>query len=467
VNLRLLATDAMALPALSEQQREALLATVRLLTQVAFGSLIVLSPFRARWELAARPAGSVYGDYTDFLLYWSDVAFVAVLALWALSLLISGKRPWLGPAVIRWPVVALMVATWASIPFSVDAPLSAYSALRLTAAVLLGLYVANELSLRQLALPLAVMVGLQAVVGVSQAIDQGSVGLYGLGEYRLDVNAGGTSVVWSDVGPRQLRAYGLTDHPNILGGLLAVSLLLIGGVAARARSEWTALFGTVFAIGCVALVLTFSRGAGLAMAMALVLVFGLLALRRDRRTFIGWAGICVAAFVLCLTLVKPYGDYLSIRTGLLESGPTSSTEQRAISEREALAKATNEIFVSRPLLGVGAGGLPTAMSERFPDFSYFYQPAHFALLTVAAETGLVGGMAYGALMVVPFFLLWWRRKELTPDLIAVSGALLAVTLIGLLDYYTWTLAPGRILFWLVLGLWVAEYARRSEAPADA
>jgi O-antigen ligase len=467
VNPRLLATEAMALPALSEAHREAILPFVRLLTQVAFGVLIVVAPFRARWDLVARPHSTVYGDYTDFLLYWSDVAFIAVLVLWGMSLLIAGRRPWLGPAAVRWPVIVLVVATWASVPFSVDAGLSAYSALRLTGAVLLALYVANEVSLRQLALPLVVMVGLQAVVGVSQTIDQGSVGLYGLGEYRLDVNAPGTSVVWSETAPRLLRAYGLADHPNILGGLLAVALLLIGGVAARARGEWTALFGTVFAIGCAALVLTFSRGAALAMAFALLLVFGLLAYRKQRRTLIGWAGICIAAAVLCLTLVKPYGTYLSVRTGLLESGPTSSTEQRSISEREALARVTNEIFVSRPLLGVGAGGLPTAMSDRFPDFSYYYQPAHFALLTVAAETGLVGGMAYGALIVVPFVLLWWRRRELSPDLIAISGALLSLTVIGFLDYYTWSLAPGRILFWLVIGLWVAAYARRREDAADA
>jgi hypothetical protein len=56
---------------------------------------------------------------------------------------------------------------------------------------------------------------------------------------------------------------------------------------------------------------------------------------------------------------------------------------------------------------------------------------------------------------------------LSPDLIAITGALVALTVIGMLDYYTWTLAPGRILFWLVLGLWVAAYARRREDPVDA
>jgi O-antigen ligase len=128
---------------------------------------------------------------------------------------------------------------------------------------------------------------------------------------------------------------------------------------------------------------------------------------------------------------------------------------------------SNDVFVARPLLGVGAGTLPKAIKNGWPDFAYDYQPAHFALLTVAAETGIVGGMMYGALMVVPFVLLWWRRRELTPELIGVSGALLAVTVIGLFDYYTWSLAPGRIWFWLVLGLWAGAYMRRREVPTDA
>ena len=467
MNLRVLAADAMALPVLSEQRRESVLMAVNVLTRVAFGVLIVLSPFRARFELASRPDLPVYRDYTDFLLYWSDIAFLVFLGLWGLGLIVGGRRPWLGPAVIRWSVIGLLLAVWASVPLSVDASLSVYNALRLTGAAVLALYVANEVRLEQLAPALIVMIGLQAVVGVSQAIDQGSVGLYGLGEYHLDVNAGGTSVVWSDVGPRQLRVYGLSDHPNILGGLLAMSLLLLGAAAARARNEWTVLLGVVFAVGCAALVLTFSRAAALSMALGLVLVFGLLAYRRSWRSLASWAAVCVGAAILCLTLIKPYGPYLSIRSGLLESGPASSTEQRSISEREALAKNANEIFVVHPLLGVGAGALPSAMLDAYPDFGYNYQPAHFALLTVAAETGLLGGMFYGALMIAPFALLWWRRRELTPELIAVSGALLAMTIIGLFDYYTWSLAPGRIWFWLVLGLWVSAYARRSGAAADA
>jgi O-antigen ligase len=311
------------------------------------------------------------------------------------------------------------------------------------------------------------MVVLQAVAGIGQAIDQESVGLHELGEYRLDVNAGGTSVVWSDEGPRQLRAYGLSDHPNILGGMLALSLLLLAWAAVRARGLWRAPLAVVFALGCAALLLTFSRSGGLALGLGLLFVFALFAYRRDWRQVAAWAAVALGGVIVCLALVKPYGAELWQRGVVLEPSEVSSTESRSLSEREALVKVSNDVFVGRPLLGVGPGALPSAIKDGWPDFVYNYQPAHFALLTVAAETGIAGGMLYGALIVVPFILLWWRRHELTPEQIAASGALLAVTIIGMLDYYTWSLAPGRIWFWLVLGLWVAAYMRRREAPADA
>ena len=468
MNLRLLGADALALPALSGERREDVLAAVRALTFVAFSTLIVLSPFRARFELLSRPDTPVYADYTDFLLFWSDVAFLAFLALWGLSLLIGGRAPNLGPSVIRWPVVGLLTVTWLSSVVSIDPALSAYNALRLTGAVALAVYVINEVdSVAKLAPALVALVVLQAVAGIGQAVDQESVGLYDLGEHRLDVNAGGTSVVWSDEGPRQLRAYGQSDHPNILGGLLALALLLVGSAAARARGLLIAPLAVVFALGCGALLLTFSRTGGLALALGLLFVFGLFAYRQDWRHAGAWAAVALGGAIVCLALIKPYGDELWQRGVVLEPSAVSSTESRSLSEREALVKVSNDVFVGRPLLGVGAGALPSAIKDGWPDFVYNYQPAHFVLLTVAAETGIVGGMMYGALILVPFLLVWWRRRELTPELIAASGALLAITIIGFLDYYTWSLAPGRIWFWLVLGLWVAAYMRRQGAPADA
>jgi O-antigen ligase len=244
-------------------------------------------------------------------------------------------------------------------------------------------------------------------------------------------------------------------------------VLMVGAAAVKAGEIWRAPLAVVFAVGCAAVFVTFSRTGGLALAMGLLLILGLFAYQRNWRSLLAWSAVAAGGAILCVALIKPYGDELWQRGAVLEPSAQSTTESRSLSEREALVKVTNDAFVARPILGVGAGALPKALKDQNPDFGYNYQPAHFALLTVAAETGIVGGMMYGALIVVPFFLLWWRRRELTPELIAASGALLAVTVIGLLDYYTWSLAPGRIWFWLVLGLWVAAYMRRQEAPADA
>ncbi len=107
------------------------------------------------------------------------------------------------------------------------------------------------------------------------------------------------------------------------------------------------------------------------------------------------------------------------------------------------------------------------MKEDFPDFQYDYAPAHIAILVVAAETGILGAFAHGVIMLAPLILLWLRRDRLTPELIGVSAAFVALQIIGLFDYYTWSLTAGRTWFWLILGLWIVTYRRAVDRAADA
>ena len=75
----------------------------RPLSRICFAALVALSPFRGRIELAARPTPGVYGDYTDFLVFWSDVALLATLTLWAVSLLRARTVPTIGSRFIALP----------------------------------------------------------------------------------------------------------------------------------------------------------------------------------------------------------------------------------------------------------------------------------------------------------------------------------------------------------------------------
>jgi len=427
--------------------------------------LIVLSPFRAKFLLVARPDGAVWRDYTDFLLYWSDVLLLAVLALWGASLLLERRRVRTGPALVRWPVAGLLAAIWLSVPFSLDPALSAYTALRLSALVALALFVANEVrTVRQIAPALFLMVVSQAAAGLWQVAEQGSAGLGALGELPLDPARAGASVVSAADTPRLLRAYGLTDHPNILGGLIAFALLLLAGTAVRLRSAWFWACAASFGLGGAALLVAFSRGAWLAMAAGIAVLLGLALYRRERSRMQAWLALCLAAAVVCAPLGAHYSRYVGIRLGIAGAAE-SATEEQSLTERETLASNAVEVFAGRPLLGVGAGALPGAMRDAFPQSNVEFQYAHAVLLDAFAEAGLPGGIAYAALLAAPWALLWRRRGRLTPELMAASAALAAVTVAGFFDYYTWTWAPGRIWAWLVLGLWAAAWERADAEDA--
>src|SRR5262249_44581653 len=111
------------------------------------------------------------------------------------------------------------------------------------------------------------------------------------------------------------------------------------------------------------------------------------------------------------------------------------------------------------------GGLPLAVHDAAPGFRYDAQPSAIVPLDVAAETGVVGGLAYIAVLVAPWVALLRRRRPWSTELIVSHALLAAVTVIGLVDYYTWSYAPGRFWFWLVIGLCAGAHRRARLAEA--
>ena len=436
----------------------------RRLAWLAFAALIVLSPFRAvvaEWE---RPIPQIATSYTRFGLGWPDVALLATLALWVVSLALRPRAVAVGPSALSVPVAGLLVVAWLGVPSSVDPSLAAYNAVKLVLVVALGVYVLNELDrIDRLAVPIVIMVAIQAVVVLGQTVGQGSVGLSILGEQRLDPARTGISVVAAVDGTRLLRAYGLSPHPNILGGILAFALLTLIAALGRTRRE-RIVRSIVFALGVVALLLTFSRAAWVGFAVGAVVGVAMLAAMRDRAAIRRWAGVTIAGIVLCIPFVLAFAPYLAARANM--SGPVA-TEVRSLDERLALAAASADVFVDRPLLGSGLGTLPTALFLDDPTFGWAYQPAHVVALVAAAETGILGLLCYLVIVIAPWVLLVRDRARWTPWLAGASAALAAVTTVGLFDYYTWTPSGGRIWAWIALGAWVAAYRAAMQGRRDA
>jgi O-antigen ligase len=421
-----------------------------------------LSPWRYRIELVQRPQPPIYADYTDLLLFVPDILLLLTLLFWSISLLIRRRRVVFGPAVLGLPLVALTFFGLLSVFASVDPVLSLYHWIRLLMLNGFYLYIVNEVrSLQELVFPAIVLVLTQSLVGIGQFLSQRSINLQVLGEYLLDPSWSGVSIAWAG-GERLLRAYGLSDHPNILGGCLAFALLILGVYyACCATAVSRPVIAAVIGLGTLALLVTLSRSAWFVfMVAALVLTWQLI--RADKNLALKrWLILFVSLVILLAPFLLNISPFLGVRLGVNQSFTQVASEDQSLGERQLLNKAANQLFVDRPLTGIGLGAFPVALKDKYPDYQLNYQPAHLVLLDVAAETGLFGAQVYVLLLIVPWLVMWINRKRLllTPMLLGASLLLLAVDLVGFFDYYTWLLVPGRLWAWLAWGWWGAAYVK--------
>ena len=462
----------------------------RALARLSLAAAIITAPLRYRWVLQENLLPPIYPDFTNVLLFISDGFLLATLISWTISLLVD-PRHWekanpnrdkaethwqqaviqfmaiirhkagesVRPAWLTMPVFALVGVAWLTAPFS-SAPLISYHhALRLTLLACVYLFCLIELEDFRLAIPAAwVQVFLQSVIGIAQVMRQRSVNLAPIGELKLDPAWNGVSIVWSE-GQRSLRAYGLTDHPNILGGVLAFGLIVMMLGYFMFNTRWRALVAAGFSLGSLALLLTFSRTAWLAFCAGTLLLLFMLQKSRQPGVISGWLSLVAGSAAILAPFLWHNASHLGIRLNWGGSFQTVPAENQAIGERRLLNQAGLELLSKYPITGVGLGTFPLALQREQPDWEFNFQPAHLALLDAAAELGLLGGLVYATALATPWVLMLFNRRKLriTPELAGASALLLALTIVGFFDYYTWLLAPGRLWQWLAWGLWAAAY----------
>lgn len=317
----------------------------RRLSQISLGLTIVLIPFRYRIILQERPIPPIYGDYTDFLFFASDLFTLTTLLFWTLHLALTRKSIKTGPFFLTLPLAGLTGLGFLSTLFSLDAPLSLYNAIRVLLVGGLYLYVVNEVrSLKAIYLPVGIQLFIQAVVGITQSLRQSSIGLSALGEYRLDPDWQGVSIVASG-DSRLLRAYGLTDHPNILGGCLAFGLMILMLWYLVTNSNGRILLSGLFALSGTALLLTFSRAAWLALSAGTALFLYIL-YRTNQTSSVRRLLLLVAAgLVVSLPFVWGNARQVGVRLNWGQSFQQVPQETQALGERQLLNRAANEIFV--------------------------------------------------------------------------------------------------------------------------
>jgi len=418
------------------------------LSQILFGLAVFAAPLRWRIVLIERPIPPIYGDFTHILLPASTLAAFLALCLHRFS-----HRPLTQTKTLNGlhlPIIGLGLIMLISSTAALD-PLLAFAQMAqwviLASAGLYFMRLPN--SPRRLIIVLSLFVVSQSLIGIAQVWQQHSLGLQTLGEWELDPQVRGVSVIMLGQS-RFLRAYGLADHPNTLAGALALALLVI---TFSPTKQARLLQIVTIALGLTTLYLTFSRAAWLAWVMGLATGLGLLIWRQQYptlRNIVIINGAALAALIPTIIATLP-----AFTTRLDTSSSLSNAAGQL--ERAYLNQAAWPILPQHWGLGLGMGSIPQALHLAYPKFPLDYQPPHLVPLVIALELGLLGLVIYVTVMLKMLRRAYQQFSGSTANALthgSIMPIMLIVVLIsiGLFDYYPWQSGWGRLWHGITWGL---------------
>ena len=415
----------------------------------------------------------IYFTYSDALFFLSDGLALVIILLWAIQHWRSPRdQMWPGflaktPALQKldslvtnkkraffvyftrpgsWLFALCLLATFSTV-WSLEWRTSLYVSLHLW--LCLGLYMAfreSSASWKWFAAGSCAALVLQAVVGLWQFAAQSTAMTLPLGlEWpgSLVPEMSGASVVQAVDGIRWLRVYGTLPHPNLLGGFIfAMMFGPLAGFFSSAKNQLVSIL--CFAAGLVVLVLTFSRSAWLALAV----MGGFLLIRWKSLAWKKILQLGLTGFVILTLFVILLHPLFFSRIGVQKP----ETEQVSDFTRQWLVNRTWELIEQRPWLGTGMGTYPLALSEHVAAF-YDIEPVHNLFLLGGSELGIGGFVILTGLVIT---LLKESVRAKSAAAVALSAVIIGLLVLSVFDHYFWTLAPGRVMLFSVMGLWAGK-----------
>ncbi len=263
---------------------------------------------------------------------------------------------------------------------------------------------------------------------------------------------------WTDVTSETAgitRVYSFLGNPNLLAGYLMPALPLGAIAAVHWRSWGMKILGAIVAIlGVFCITQTQSRGGLMGLAAESFTLVLLLVYWWGKRlpswtlptVFGGMAGAIALGTILVPTLRKRVGSIFG-------------TEDSSNAFRVNVWAAVLNMVKAKPILGIGPGN--KAFNQIYPQYQrsgYSALGAYSVPLELTVETGIIGLICYGWLILTIFYQGWSSLNRLRSDressglwIIAAIATLAGMMVHGLVDT-VWYRPQVQLLWWLAIAL---------------
>lgn len=296
---------------------------------------------------------------------WDELLFVVLVVVWLTHASRTGQLQ-VRFGLLGWPVLFFIGISLFRYILPAPHPQVSLEGLRVVIEFILWYYLTVNLLDRPQQVRKLVAWVLLVMTGIS---------LYGFYQYLIKVPI---PTDWYEsayeIGLRT-RVFSIVGSPNVLGSLLALTFPLSFGLFLTDRRwKWRVVLLIVTAVLGVCLIMTFSRGAWLALAFGL-LVFGLVV---DRRVLIG---------LIIFTLLVP----IALPTVYQRVAFIASPQYRVSSEKDGRIARWSETVAEwerHPLVGQGFGEVGGAVAARSPIVKGNYTDSYY--LKTGAEMGVLG-----------------------------------------------------------------------------
>ncbi len=385
---------------------------------------------------ASKPvAEKIFELYVTPEIYLTDILMGLMLVCALLQLMLERRKPLRAPALEGVLIALLAGAGFASIPGAMSQSLALYQSLRWVVYLVTGWVLLQVIGKQGQKFEKLFLLGLlpHLLIGLLQMVHHNPLGLPL--EVALPDSNPRAAILYLQ-GFSLYRPYGLTFHPNVFGGLMAVGFLLSLRLQPT-RWHW-GLRGSLL-LGVLA---SFSRSAWLGLGVAilpLIFVFFQKHPYRFKKKHLAW--IIPAALILAAA-----APFILSRFNL-----SSLSENASLAARGQMIQVALNAIQQRPLTGIGAGNFPLYM-DRF-DLVEPSQYVHNVPLLITSETGVPGGVVWLIFFMMPI-VRFMLQKQSNWQSYPLVAAWLALGIIGLWDNYPGTLENVRLLGLLLL-VWIA------------